>query len=347
MHKTLIDLYSKLRRKFSSKNQGRLTKLLVLLRLKPKVNLKVFSPFEKGIVVLSADFEMAWAFRYSKTQFYNAEQKGIEERNNIPILLKLFNKYKIPVTWATVGHLFLKECIKNGSNAHPEMPRPGFFENKNWKFDSGDWYQHDPCTNFELSPAWYASDLIDMIIESKIKHEIGSHTFSHIDFTYNNCTHNLALAELDECTRLAEKKGIKLKSMVFPGGTAGNYETLVEKGFTCYRKPMDYHIDLPYVDKYGLVAIPSSLELNKDPYGWSKSFHLKILKSYLDKTASSKLVCHFWFHPSMDIWYLNSILPDFLEMLTDYTNVGKVNILTMQELADIVINSPNYPKVIK
>ena len=45
--------------------------------------------------------------------------------------------------------------------------------------DEGDWFKADPCTNLQTDPNWYAPDLIKLIRDSKVKHEIGSHTFSH------------------------------------------------------------------------------------------------------------------------------------------------------------------------
>ena len=296
--------------------------------------MKVKSPFNKGIIIFSADFEMAWAFRFSKTKRNEAVKKGLEERENVPVLLDLFKKYRIPVTWATVGHLFLSECSKGeGGLAHPEMPRPGYFENRNWNYTRDDWYQHDPCTDLKTDPAWYASDLIDLIRSSDVKHEIGCHTFSHTDFTYKNCPKLLADAELDACIKAAAAGGIRLKSMVFPGGTAGNYEGLAEKRFICYRQPMNNHIDLPYIDRYGLVAIPSSLGLDKDPYGWDRKFHLQMISKYLNKTAKHKQVCHFWFHPSMDNWYLENVMPEILKMVADYAGSSKIEVKTMGQLA--------------
>lgn len=326
--------YTEIRKALSEKNKGRLTGLLINTGLKPSVNRGILSPLKRGTVIISADFEMAWAFRFSKTRHQEAVNKGLDERENIPVLLALFEEYRIPVTWATIGHLFMDGCFRGTDGlAHPEMPRPSNFENRNWDFSSGDWYQHDPCSDKESDPAWYASDLIDKIISSSPEHEIGCHTFSHIDFSYLNCPKPLADAELDECINLASLRGLKLKSMVFPGGTAGNYESLVEKGFICYRKPMKYHIDLPYVDKFGLVAIPSSLGLDKDPYGWSKQFHLKLIRKYLEKTTRSRQVCHFWFHPSMDKWYLENVMPGLLQLISEYRNMLCVEIKTMGGVA--------------
>jgi peptidoglycan/xylan/chitin deacetylase (PgdA/CDA1 family) len=319
----------------SHKNKGRFSKLLLLTGLKPKVNRKSNSPFEKGIVVFSTDFEMAWAYRYSRTLSSKAVEVGVNERKNIPILLNLFDKYHIPVTWATVGHLFLNECKQDDRGVkHQGIPRPKFFKNRNWIFNSGDWYQYDPCTDVFNDPAWYASDLIEKILLSEADHEIGCHTFSHLDFTYKNCPKSLADAEIDECVRLADNKSIKLKSMVFPGGTFGNYESLKEKGFLCYRKPMKYHIDLPYIDSFGLVAIPGSLGLDKDPYGWTKEFHLKMIRKFVDKAAKHKLICHFWFHPSMDLWYLENVMPEVLKMVAEYRDDSNIQVKTMGQLAE-------------
>jgi hypothetical protein len=324
----------------SDKNKGVLTRFLVETGLKPKVNRKVVSPFNKGIIVFSADFEMAWAFRFSKTRRFEAVKKGLEERENIPVLLNLFHKYRIPVTWAIVGHLFLNECRKDDDElAHPEMPRPGYFENRNWNYSSGDWYQDDPCNTVVNNPAWYASDLIEKISKADVNHEIACHTFSHIDFTYKNCPKLLADAELDECIKESSNMGIALKSMVFPGGTSGNYESLVERGFICYRKPMKYHIDLPMIDKYGLVAIPSSIGLDRDRYGWTSDFHLQMIRSYLEKAAKRRLVCHFWFHPSMDPWYLENVMPDILEMVAEYRKNSRIQVKTMAEVAEVVIDN--------
>ncbi|MCK5137870.1 MAG: polysaccharide deacetylase family protein [Bacteroidales bacterium] len=321
------DIYSK-----------KLTGFLFQIKIKPRINKSIKSPFEKGIISFSADFEMAWAFRFSKS-IKNATEMGLRERENFPEILKLFNDYSIPVSWATVGHLFLDQCKKEQEIAHPEMFRPAFFENRNWHYKEGDWYDHDPCTDYTEDPAWYAPDLIDKILESPIKHEIACHTFSHIDFSYNNCTPELAKSELERCKKLASNKRITLKSMVFPGGTAGNYEVLKEAGFNSYRKPMHYDVDLPYKDKYGLIAIPSSSAMDGKPEYFSAQQYLKMAKSFIDSAIKHKLVCHFWFHPSMNPWYLKYVLPSVLKLVFDYRTNNEIEILTMQSIANRILKN--------
>ncbi len=335
-------LYKIIRRIFPAQWHGLLTALLYDLRIKPTVNRKVKTPFSKGIIVLSADFEMAWAFRYSKTKGKIAEEMGLRERENVPKLLTLFEKYQIPITWATVGHLFLDSCSKGqGLNAHPMMPRHSFFENSNWSFSSGDWYQHDPCSNYKDAPAWYAPDLIDQIIQSPVDHELGCHTFSHIDCTDRNCSSQLLNVELTACIELASKKGIQLKSMVFPGGTNGNYSTLKELGFTNYRKATNYHIDIPFINDDGLVQIPSSHNLDRSNQNWSAKRYIRMANSFVKKASKHKMVAHLWFHPSMDSWYIENVLPHILENLKKSSNNGDIEILTMGAVANKVKNISN------
>lgn len=340
IRKILKNSYGIIQNKLPLVLRGKITHNLYTSGIKPTVNNTITSSLEKGVVVLSADFEMAWAYRYSKSKSNEAIQIGLQEREQVSLLLNLFEQYNIPVTWATVGHLFLAHCERDSEGtAHAEMLCPDYFENRNWKFTDGDWYQHDPCSNYKSDPAWYAPDLIRKIINNPTKHEIGCHTFSHIDFTYKNCSENLANSEIKKCKQLAKKKDIKLKSMVFPGGTAGNYEVLIDNGFICYRKPMSYDIDLPVIDDHWLVAIPSSFGLDRDSYGWSKDFHLSILKKYINRASQNRLVCHFWFHPSMDRWYLQNIMPFLLRLISKYRNSGKIQVMTMGELAKQILSN--------
>lgn len=309
--------------------KGLLTLSLYQLNIKPRVNTRG-NGLQRGVVVFSADFEMAWAFQYSKTLKEKAVEQGRLERNNVPVILRLFDDYNIPVTWATVGHLFLDSCQETAEGSkHPDMPRPGHFVNRNWTFTFGDWYQYDPSSNYQDDPAWYAPDLIQMIRDSKTSHEFGCHSFSHIDFSDKHCTSELAKAEIKKCKEVSRTE---LSSMVFPGGTEGNLTVLKEEGFLCYRKPMNYDIDSPFIDQFGLVAIPSSYGMDKPAYNWSSKTCLRIVKKYVNAAIKSGKVCHLWFHPSMDAWYLNNVLPHVLDYVAHKRDLGMLDVMTMKEL---------------
>src|SRR5262245_56645178 len=65
------------------------------------------APFKNNApsaVSLSADIELSWAFRRHPQAFTRATAH--QERQNIPRLLRIFEYYRFPITWATVGHLF-------------------------------------------------------------------------------------------------------------------------------------------------------------------------------------------------------------------------------------------------
>ena len=97
---------------------------------------------------------------------------------------------------------------------------------------------------------------------------------------------------------------------------------------------MKYHIDMCQTDQHGLVVIPSSLGLGKDPYGWNAKFHLRIIEKFILAAAKHRLVCHFWFHPSIDQWYLENVMPATLSMIASFRDKGMIMVMTMGELAD-------------
>ena len=215
-------IYSRFRNLLNDKQKGNLSKLAFLLSKKPTIKkdsidpTKKFPNGEKGGLIISADFEMAWAWRYTKTG-ENYLHKGKIERENFPEIIRILEKYHIPITFAIVGHLFLEQC-NNGD--HDWMRRIPHF-NDHWKFTEGDWYDHDPHSNYKEAPEWYAPDLIDQILKAKTNHEIGCHTFSHIDCRDHICSPEVFKAEMKACQKVAKPKGIELESFVHPAHTIG------------------------------------------------------------------------------------------------------------------------------
>jgi peptidoglycan/xylan/chitin deacetylase (PgdA/CDA1 family) len=323
--------------------QGELSKIVFKFGNKPSVKAGSNGKFPggaKGGFVISADFELAWAWRYSKTSkdpFNLALRKAKQERENVPVFVKMFEEYKIPITWATVGHLFLESCTKND---HDWMRRIPHFNN-HWLFEKGDWYDYDPCSNYKSAPEWYAPDLIEMILKSKVKHEIGSHSFSHLHFNDKVCPPEAADDDIKACIDAASKWNIELKSMVFPGGTNGNYASLVKYGFTNYRLNSEYDLFYPEIDKYNLVRLPSSFSIEDMGFNWSKEYYVSRYKKYLDKSIETRTVCHAWFHPSEPVWIVNDVFPEVLKYAAELREKGLLYIATMNEMAELVLQSEN------
>jgi peptidoglycan/xylan/chitin deacetylase (PgdA/CDA1 family) len=330
----LSSIYKKIRNRLPVKYQSKLSKLVLKMPWKPlykKDNidrLKKFPNGEKGGLILTADFEMSWAHRYSK-QTNNYLNLGKQERKNVPRIIELLEYYNIPITWATVGHLFLDKCKKGD---HDNMERIPYFDD-HWKFIEGDWFDHDPYSDYKKDGEWYAPDLIEKIIHSSVHHEIGCHTFSHIDCSYKNCPPKVLDDELYACSEAAKKYGLTLSSIVFPGGTAGNFEILKKHDFNIYRKNIKIKLAYPFFDEHGLLITPSSGSVGDETLGWNKDYLSFRYKKYLEKAIKTNTIVHFWFHPSMNEWSLNESFPELLKIAAEYRNQGDLWIGTMGSIA--------------
>jgi len=179
----------------------------------------------KPILVISFCLELIWGYLNTGNQNMIRRLKEDETagRGTIKALLKLLEAFEIPVTWAVVGHLFLDRCEKVEGVPHPDMPR--FKDN---------WYELDPCTDIGRDPLFYGKDLIEQILSSKVKHEIGYHSFSHVIFPL--ATLEVAEAEIAKGVEIAQKEfGLKLKSFIFPQNKIAHLELLEKYGFVAFR----------------------------------------------------------------------------------------------------------------
>lgn len=197
--------------------------------------------FDTGILTVSLDFELLWGcFASGKHRKYIAyfEQNGYSPfdttRSVIDRLLTLFHRYDIAATWATIGHLFLDHCDAQDSIKHPEMPRP----QHSWFKE--DWYACDPSSNLREAPLWYGRDMVEQILAAEPKHDVGSHSFSHVIFNDAGCTREVAEAEIRKCVELASVFNLKMKSFVFPRNAPGHLDLLPKYGFCVTRDELPF-----------------------------------------------------------------------------------------------------------
>lgn len=293
--------------------------------------------FKKGILCISIDFELAWAWRYAYKQKRDWHILPIQERENVPKILKKLDELNVPVTWAIVGHLFLERCKKSNGIVHPDMPRPKYFKNEYWEFNRGDWYDLDPGADFLSAPAWYAPDLIREIQNSRVPHEIACHSFSHIGFNEKYCTKELAEAELNKCANVMAKFRVKPVSMVFPGDEAGHFDILFRYGYRYIRyfPKRNVEISVPVKLDEGLWAIISSSNIVPDE-SWDSNYILLRLKKYLDKVMKKKALCHFWFHPSISEKRISEILFPILDYSIQKREKGELEIMTMDGVGKLM-----------
>lgn len=184
---------------------------------------------QPGIFTLSLDTEIAWG-TFDVGGLHRYAHHFNEERQVVRRLVSLLDKYQIPATWAFVGHLLLDSCQQNPDGLpHPEVLRPSY------RWYPHDWHHLDPCTDWESDPWWYGPDLVRMVLNSPIKHEIGTHTFSHIVVGDTDCTEEIFRSQLTACVDAHRTYGLNIGSIVYPRNSVAFLDVLSEYGITAYR----------------------------------------------------------------------------------------------------------------
>jgi hypothetical protein len=287
------------------------------------------TPFRGGArasATISADFEMAWAFRGRSEE--ERLQRGIMCRRNVPYILRILEEMGIPITWATVGHLFLERCEHDPSGfAHEDMLRPP----KNLRWD-GDWYRHDPGTDWQTDPHWYAPDLIQLIRSSKVKHEIGSHSFSHIDFSKNTSTRELVEQELRACIKVMAPYGLHLRSLVYPFNNMGHHylDLIGGLGLTAVRHRAK-HVRLSYPERTpsGVYKLYESMNLRR-----AKHYdYIDKAVMFMEEAFARQAAYHIWFHPSDPRDVFETEFYGIIRSMAEFRQQGKLWVATMGDLA--------------
>lgn len=264
-----------------------------------------------GSVVLSLDAELAWGFRDSETI---PESRVATARKSWLRLLELFDDFDVPATWSVVGHLFLDSC----DGVHADHSTPDYVEDGT----SGDWFDRDPGTWEGRDGGWYGSNLIDGIERADADHEVGCHTFSHVEM--DRVSREVASAEVRTCVELAERRGLAVDSFTFPGNAVAHRDVLAAYGVKSYRgvRPRRWYergvvatvadlvgwpvvsptVVTPEEDEYGLVNLPASLSLFEcDGRARSAAGHVtedpvvKTARRGIDRAATEDGVFHAWF----------------------------------------------------
>ena len=297
----------------------------------------------KPIFIISLDTELIWGYAAhpSKEAVSLMKNDSKKVRGCIDILLNLFEKHNILATWAVVGHLFLDHCEKEDGMPHKDMPR--FKE---------DWYSCDPCTDIQRDPLYYGKDIVEKIISSRIEHEIGYHSFSHVPFS--ECSREVAEAEIKEGIKLAKEFGITFNSFVFPENMIGHIDVLKENGFKIYRGENLGRCDLSQnilirkinggIDKliappaepkwvYGIWEMPTSMHFYDPEIKFSV---LPRAKLGLYRAISLKKVFHIYLHPHTLLSHssLKDDLDKFLAVVAKKRDEGKLEVMTMGEFAE-------------
>ncbi|MFA6057940.1 MAG: polysaccharide deacetylase family protein [Taibaiella sp.] len=166
---------------------------------------------EQGKFVISLDFELHWGV----AELWNIKDRidyFTTTRRSIPVVLNLFEQYKIHATWATVGFLFAKNK-KQLLEFCPDL-RPNYESRKLSYYSLID--NNEIGNDEQDDPFHYAHFLIEQIVKTPGQ-ELGTHTFAHYYCNEPGQNHLQFDADLKAAQSLSKENfGIELQSLVFP-----------------------------------------------------------------------------------------------------------------------------------
>lgn len=184
-----------------------------------------------GELVLSLDFELLWGVRDHATRdSYGTHILG--GRAAIPPMLERFERHGVQATWATVGAAFCASRDELLDALPPEELWPRY-ENaalSNYR------YLDEIGPDEARDPHYFGASLVGQIADCPGQ-EIATHTMSHFYCLEAGASIESFAADLDAACRLAAKRNIKLRSIVFPRNqyAAPHLNVVRERGIRRYR----------------------------------------------------------------------------------------------------------------
>ena len=165
--------------------------------------------FDGGRLAISLDFELHWGI--SDLYEADAARERLEgAREAVPRILDLFVEYGIRATWAVVGMLMCESRDEIEAEV-PEFLRPAYESERLSSYrllpGIGDGEREDPLH--------FAPSLVRLIRDAPGQ-EIASHTFSHFYSLEPGAAGEALEADIAAAARAAERRGVRLRSVVFP-----------------------------------------------------------------------------------------------------------------------------------
>lgn len=255
---------------------------------------------KKAEFILSLDFELGWG-SIENGLWKPRETKGVYEklRSVLPVFLRELDALEIPVTWAFVG------AMLDDPEQRTFDHLPQDIKNKTLSF-----------VKQAKSNTTDARDLFDMILDSRTKHALGSHTYSHVRFDYPGLDEEFIRNEMEQFERISKNYGVTTDSLVFPQNIEGFHEQLRQLSYQSVRTPPN---KLPSKNKMlhlisSAITPPPLSIIHKMDNGLSKHsgsmffnsgakrmhrlpFILKQALSGLNHAIKRDGIIHIWIHP--------------------------------------------------
>lgn len=277
----------------------------------------------RGELVISLDFELLWGVRdHSDQQSYGGNILGAREA--IPRMLELFARHRVAATWATVGFLFCRDRDELMASLPPEEQRPRYANPvlSNYR------YLDEVGADETVDPCYFGASLIDRIQATPLQ-EIGTHTMSHYYCLEQGQSTEAFEVDLKAARRLAQERGITLRSIVFPRNqfTAAHLDVCARQGLTAYRGTQTSWAYAPksgsdetltrratrLIDQHtGLLGAHLAERSTARPADTPASqflrpcvgrlaaihpLHVRVLKASMTRAATEGSGFHLWWHP--------------------------------------------------
>lgn len=313
---------------------------------------------DTGTVTISLDLELAWGMRDDLPAAYRTiSDARASETAYLGRLLDRCDELEIPLTFATVGHLFLSSC----DGSHGDLLSPA---------DRA----VDPGTSVDEDPLFYAPDLIETISAANTAHELATHTFTHV--VCDSAPERLVDRELKAAADVHVDCGLAPpRSLVAPRNRLPEYNVLRDNDVDVVRVPRPDPVDSepakyrqrlrhwlvdrpPTVSEPGLVD--GVLETYASPYPSLTAVHLpngqrpplaafraiptsvrrlrheRYLHRILDAVVETGTHAHLWTHLyNLANEYQWRPIASFLDRLATLQRRGRVEVRTMSKLDEL------------
>ena len=131
--------------------------------------------------------------------------------------------------------------------------------------------------------------VLDLLLDSSVKHDIGGHGYYHSDFTV--FSRKEAENELGLISSGFRKKGLVPRTFIYPKNRVAHLDLLSDFGYKCFRGSGNIFEDRMCIEKQGnLVDVHPSAFLGQN-------FTTIFVKRMLDIAEVKRLPLHVWFHP--------------------------------------------------
>lgn len=320
--------------------------------------------FGGGTLCVSLDFELMWG----APELWARDGYGrciAGERQAIPRILDLFERFGIHATWAAVG-LAMAGSREEALHFAPEL-RPSYEDARY----SGYGYLPRLGDSERREPLFFGKSLIERIAQTPGQ-EIGTHTYAHFYSLEPGTTLAQWCADLRAARAIAAANGLDVKSLVFPRNQYAREHIMaaVALGFTAFRgnerhplyapcptrkhaspwlralRLVDSYVDIsgantaaPAVTTEGGCDVPASRFLR--PYARRlavfDALRLARITAAMRRAAERGEIFHIWWHPHNfgqclpeNIAFLTQVLQEFARLRAE-TGMRALN---MGEITD-------------